>query len=140
MKIVQDAFLRRTEELDARLGVGRSFDMVGRSLTVGGRRARLWVVNGYADDAVLERAISGWLPIRDLNGIGTLEAFVAQYVTVSEAEAETDMDKAVAAVFSGKTLLVIDGCPAAPCWCPAPQCPAGGIAWRPSARRRGSRR
>ena len=35
MKIVQDAFLRRTEELDARLGVGRSFDMVGRSLTVG---------------------------------------------------------------------------------------------------------
>ena len=93
MKIVQDAFLRRTEELDARLGVGRSFDMVGRSLTVGGRRARLWVVNGYADDAVLERAISGWLPIRDLNGIGTLEAFVAQYVTVSEAEAETDMDR-----------------------------------------------
>ena len=58
-------------------------------------------------DAVLERAISGWLPIRDLNGIGTLEAFVAQYVTVSEAEAETDMDKAVTAVFSGKTLLVI---------------------------------
>ena len=107
MKIVQDAFLRRTEELDARLGVGRSFDMVGRSLTVGGRRARLWVVNGYADDAVLERAISGWLPIRDLNGIGTLETFVAQYVTVSEAEAETDMDKAVTAVFSGKTLLVI---------------------------------
>ena len=111
VKIVQDAFLRRTEELDARLGVGRSFDMVGRSLTVGGRRARLWVVNGYADDAVLERAISGWLPIRDLNGIGTLEAFVAQYVTVSEAEAETDMDKAVTAVFSGKTLLVIDGYP-----------------------------
>ena len=74
-------------------------------------RARLWVVNGYADDAVLERAISGWLPIRDLNGIGTLEAFVAQYVTVSEAEAETDMDKAVTAVFSGKTLLVIDGYP-----------------------------
>ena len=108
---MQDAFLRRTEELDARLGVGRSFDMVGRSLTVGGRRARLWVVNGYADDAVLERAISGWLPIRDLNGIGTLEAFVAQYVTVSEAEAETDMDKAVTAVFSGKTLLIIDGYP-----------------------------
>ena len=47
MKIVQDAFLRRTEELDRRLGVGRSFDMVGRSLTIGGRRARLWVVNAF---------------------------------------------------------------------------------------------
>ena len=64
VKIVQDAFLRRTEELDRRLGVGRSFDMVGRSLTIGGRRARLWVVNGYADDAVLERAVAGWLATR----------------------------------------------------------------------------
>ena len=92
--------LRRTEELDRRLGVGRSFDMVGRSLTIGGRRARLWVVNGYADDAVLERAVAGWLPIRDLNGIGTLEEPLRRSMSpCPEAEAETDMDKAVTAVF-----------------------------------------
>ena len=109
MKIVQDAFLRRTEELDRRLGVGRSFDMVGRSLTIGGRRARLWVVNGYADDAVLERAVAGWLAIRDLAGVNTAEAFAARYVTVSDAAAEQDMAKAVTAVLAGKTLLVIDG-------------------------------
>ena len=111
MKIVQDAFLRRTEELDRRLGVGRSFDMVGRSLTIGGRRARLWVVNGYADDAVLERAVAGWLAIRDLAGVNTAEAFAARYVTVSDAAAEQDMAKAVTAVLAGKTLLVIDGLP-----------------------------
>ena len=105
------AFQDIVSDMDEKLGVGTCFDMTGRELVIGGRAARLWVVNGYADDAVLERAISGWLPIRDLNGIGTLEAFVAQYVTVSEAEAETDMDKAVTAVFSGKTLLVIDGYP-----------------------------
>ena len=109
VKIVQDAFLRRTEELDRRLGVGRSFDMVGRSLTIGGRRARLWVVNGYADDAVLERAVAGWLAIRDLAGVNTAEAFAARYVTVSDAAAEQDMAKAVTAVLAGKTLLVIDG-------------------------------
>ena len=96
MKIVQDAFLRRTEELDRRLGVGRSFDMVGRSLTIGGRRARLWVVNGYADDAVLERAVAGWLAIRDLAGVNTAEAFAARYVTVSDAAAEQDMAASVA--------------------------------------------
>ena len=105
MKIVQDAFLRRTEELDRRLGVGRSFDMVGRSLTIGGRRARLWVVNGYADDAVLERAVAGWLAIRDLAGVNTAEAFAARYVTVSDAAAEQDMAKAVTAVLAGFFLL-----------------------------------
>ena len=38
------------------------------------RRARLWVVNGYADDTVLERAISAWLPIPSLEDVGTLQA------------------------------------------------------------------
>ena len=53
MKRVKDAFDERAEALDGLLGVGRSFDMIGRTLRIGGRRARLWVVNGYADDTVL---------------------------------------------------------------------------------------
>ena len=31
----------RTAQLDDLLGVGRNFDMVGREVSVGGRRARL---------------------------------------------------------------------------------------------------
>ena len=50
-------FVEKCRMLDALLGVGRSFDMVGRDLCVGGRRGRLWVVNGYAEDALLERAV-----------------------------------------------------------------------------------
>ena len=91
------------------LGVGRSFDMIGRTLRIGGRRARLWVVNGYADDTVLERAISAWLPIPSLEDVGTLQAFADRYVSVCDAAVETDRLKAVTAVFAGKTLLVIDG-------------------------------
>ena len=98
-------FETRTAQLDDLLGVGRNFDMVGRSLQVGGRKARLWVVNGYADDAVLERAVAGWLAIRDLAGVNTAEAFAARYVTVSDAAAEQDMAKAVTAVLAGFFLL-----------------------------------
>ena len=47
MKRVKDAFDERAAALDGLLGVGRSFDMIGRTLRIGGRRARLWVVNGY---------------------------------------------------------------------------------------------
>ena len=109
MKRVKDAFDERAAALDGLLGVGRSFDMIGRTLRIGGRRARLWVVNGYADDTVLERAISAWLPIPSLEDVGTLQAFADRYVSVCDAAVETDRLKAVTAVFAGKTLLIIDG-------------------------------
>ena len=83
MKRVKDAFDERAAALDGLLGVGRSFDMIGRTLRIGGRRARLWVVNGYADDTVLERAISAWLPIPSLEDVGTLQAFADRYVRPS---------------------------------------------------------
>ena len=109
MKRVKDAFDERAAALDGLLGGGRSFDMIGRTLRIGGRRARLWVVNGYADDTVLERAISAWLPIPSLEDVGTLQAFADRYVSVCDAAVETDRLKAVTSVFAGKTLLIIDG-------------------------------
>ena len=102
-------FDQRVRALDEALGVGRSFDMIGRSLTIGGRRARLWVVNGYAEDGMLERMISVWLPIPSLKGVPELQTFLDRYVSAADSKVETVRDKAVTAVFSGKTLLIIEG-------------------------------
>ena len=99
----------RTAALDELLGVGRSFDMVGRSLRIGGKQAKLWVVNGYAEDQMLERMIAVWLKIKDLKEVKTAQDFVDGYVSACDASTETERMKAVTAVFSGKTLLIIDG-------------------------------
>ena len=82
-------FDTRTAQLDDLLGVGRNFDMVGRDLRVGGRNARLWVVNGYAEDMLIERMIGRLMAIGDLKKIPDLEAFLTAYVTVPDAAAET---------------------------------------------------
>lgn len=102
-------FETRTAQLDDLLGVGRNFDMVGRSLQVGGRQARLWVVNGYAEDMLIERMIGRLLAIGDLKKVPDLASFLAAYVTVPDAAAETDVHSMVVGVFAGKTLLVMDG-------------------------------
>ena len=99
----------RTAQLDDLLGVGRNFDMVGREVSVGGRRARLWVVNGYAEDALIERMIGRLLAVGSLKGVSDLAAFLAAYVTVPDAAAVTEVHDMVMGVFAGKTLLVIDG-------------------------------
>ncbi len=102
-------FKTRTAQLDDLLGVGRNFDMVGRDLRVGGRQARLWVVNGYAEDMLIERMIGRLMAVGDLKKVPDLEAFLTNYVTVPDAAAETDVHSMVVGVFAGKTLLVIDG-------------------------------
>ena len=99
----------RTAQLDDLLGVGRNFDMVGREVSVGGRRARLWVVNGYAEDALIERMIGRLLAVGSLKGVPDLAAFLAAYVTVPDAAEVTEVHDMVMGVFAGKTLLVIDG-------------------------------
>ena len=109
MKDAKTGFERRCAILDEQLGVGRSFDMVGRDLVIGGRRARLWVVNGYAQDTMLERIIAAWMPISTLQDVADLPTFVQRYVSACDSKVETDWDKAVTAVFAGKTLLVVEG-------------------------------
>ena len=104
-------FSARTTALDDALGVGRCFDMTARDLTIGGRRARLWVVNGYAQEGVLERIIAQWLAAPDLTDMKTPDAFLRRFVTACDAAVCLKKEAAVLGVFSGKTLLVVDGWP-----------------------------
>ena len=102
-------FAERTAALDALLGVGRCFDMTGRDLTVGGCAARLWVVNGYAQEDVLERIIAAWQALSTLRGAPDAESFCRRYVSACDAAVEYDRDRAVMGVFAGKTLVVMEG-------------------------------
>ena len=57
------------------LGVGRSMDIVSRDYCLGGRRARIWVVDGFGQDGTLERMGAFWLglapeQVRDLSAAG----------------------------------------------------------------------
>ena len=104
-----DGFAARTAALDEALGVGKCFDMTGRDLAIGGQAARLWVVNGYAQEDILERVIAAWQGLGVLRDAPAAESFFRRYVSACDAAVEYDRDKAVMGVFAGKTLVVLDG-------------------------------
>ena len=109
--MTQEDFRARTASLDGALGVGKCFDMTTRDLLIADRRARLWVVNGYAQEDVLERIIAAWQSLPSLKDITGPEDFCARCVSASDAAVERSREKAVMGVFAGKTLLVVDGWP-----------------------------
>ena len=96
---------------DRTLGVGRSSDMVSRDLRIGGRRARIWVVDGFGGDAILERMGAFWLSLQPeaVEGLTEMQAFLDRCVTFVEVNASTDLQDIVTSVLLGKTLLLVEG-------------------------------
>ena len=97
--------------LEKLLGVGRNFDVINRDIRIGGRQGRLYVIDGYGDDAVIERMIAF------LMGSGALTAAKAQSmrelsdtcITFCEVNCESAVDKILEGAFLGKTVLILDG-------------------------------
>lgn len=99
------------QQLDQLVGVGRCCDVVNRNLVIGGRRARLWFIDGYGRDAILERMGAFWLGLRppDVEGLTKMQDFADRFVTFSETNVTENMDEIVTSVLLGKTLLIIEG-------------------------------
>jgi stage V sporulation protein AF len=97
--------------LDSTLGVERNYDIIGRGLVIGGRTARFYFLDGYADGSTLQRVIAVWQAVSaaDMRRARDMDGFLRLHVPYGEAKAETDADKAVTAVLMGKSLLLIDG-------------------------------
>ena len=109
MEPFSDDFQRNARRLDELLGVGRCYDLIARNLYAGGRRCRVYTVDGYGDDAVLERILSVLLSTASTAECENMQAFIERHISFGEVDAERDMEKAVTAVFLGKTLLLAEG-------------------------------
>ena len=109
MEKISNDYRENVRVLDGLLGVGRSCDMVSRDYLIGGRRARLWVVDG--SDSILERMGAFWLTLKPENVVGLTEMqdFLDRYITFSESNVTFDISDAVTSVFLGKSLLAVEG-------------------------------
>ena len=111
MEKISNDYRENVRVLDGLLGVGRSCDMVSRDYLIGGRRARLWVVDGFGSDSILERMGAFWLTLKPENvmSLTEMQDFLDRYITFSESNVTFDISDAVTSVFLGKSLLIMEG-------------------------------
>ena len=100
--------VRRMNEL---LGVGRNCDMVSRDYLIGGRHARIWVVDGFGQDAVLERMGAVWLSLspQDVGAVTDMDVFIRRFISFSEVGASENVEDIATSVLLGKSLLLVEG-------------------------------
>ena len=111
MGTLSDNYTENVRLFDEALGVGRSVDMVSRDYVIAGRRARIWVVDGYGMDETLERMGAFWLtrPENALEGLTEMQDFADRLISFSEVDVGFDTDEIVTSVLMGKTLLLVEG-------------------------------
>ena len=111
MEKFSNDYAENVRVLDDLLGVERSCDMVSRSYLIGGRQARLWVVDGFGSDGIIERMGAFWLALKPENvmSLTEMQDFLDRYITFSESNVTFDISDAVTSVFLGKSLLAVEG-------------------------------
>ena len=111
METLSDDYMENVRSLDAILGVGRSCDLVNRNYIIGGRRARLWVIDGYGKDETLERMSAFWLSLTEaqVKNLSQMQEFADRFISFSETSVSMDAADIVTSVLLGKTLLLVEG-------------------------------
>ena len=97
--------------LDRLLGVGRNYDVINRNIRIGQLQGRLYVIDGYGDDGVLERITSFLLGkgAELAESAADMQDFIDRCITFTEVDCENKVDKIVTGAFLGKTILLLDG-------------------------------
>ena len=111
MEQLADNYKENTDWFNQTLGVGRSSDMVSRDYVIGGRRARIWVVDGYGKDVTLERMGAFWLRLtpEEVRDLTRMQDFADRFITFTETNVSFSRDEIVTSVLLGKTLLLVEG-------------------------------
>lgn len=97
--------------LNELLPVGKSGDLLTRAFSFGGRRARLYYLDGFLNDVVMERLVAGLLAVtsKQMQGVSDFNDFVAHFITYTEVDIYTDTDEVLTQLLAGKSVFLVDG-------------------------------
>lgn len=98
-------------ELDAALRLKASFDLLGREVKVGSRRARLYLVDGFCKDDLMEKIMAYFMKATDdvIQGLADTRAFADTYVPYVETDVVAKRVEFITAVLSGAVGMIVEG-------------------------------
>mgnify|MGYP000006552449 CR=1 FL=1 len=104
-------FQKQIQQLEEALRLRQSFDLVVKPLCVQGINMRLYFVDGFAKDEILEKMLEFLMKaeLRECIEKESVSSFCARYISYLETEISRDIKQQVNAVLSGTVLLLVEG-------------------------------
>ncbi len=98
--------------LDEGLRVGCSFDVIGRDIRIAEKAARLYFIDGFVKDEILEKLMEFMMGLAEgeLPEKLNMGGFCSRFIPYVEAEPCGDTGRLISAVLSGTVILLLEGC------------------------------
>ena len=91
------------------LPVEESFDIVQREMTVGGREASFYFINGFVNDESMLKIMDSLFGVKAENMPGSVTAFVKECIPYVEVNVIGDFDQVFRNLLSGTACFFVDG-------------------------------
>lgn len=107
-----DKYNELLKEIKSRVPVGESFDILERKLTIGGRQATMFFVDGLVDGGMMQRLMFSLLSLKKqkLDEISSSEDFIKNCLPFLDALVLDDVESSIKYMYSGLVPLLISGC------------------------------
>lgn len=95
--------------LDQKLATDRNFDVVTRTIEVGGREAALYFIDGFCKDDLLQKLLQYFMDMKARDMPGDAGQLLKKSLPYIEVDQEREWEKITSSVLSGIFVLLIDG-------------------------------
>ncbi len=98
-------------ELDRILRVSENFDLIGREIIIGSRSCKMYFVDAFCKDEVLEKMLEYLTKLdeKQVSSVKNTRDFCSNFITYTETDVVSDIDTIVTSVLSGTLALIIEG-------------------------------
>ncbi|MDD6032556.1 MAG: spore germination protein [Oscillospiraceae bacterium] len=104
---MKDVYQEEKQQLDALLRLDSSFDLTAKEMIIGGKRAALYFVDGFAKDEMMEKVMEFLLKLTpEQADQPDAEAFARQNISYLETAVLEDRDALATAILSGQLCLL----------------------------------
>lgn len=108
--LVNKKYEENIKILDRELGIEKSFDAIRRDISIAGKKASLYFLDGFAKDDIMLHLMERWsfLQKGDL-AVDPIGKLLDLHIAYIETEATDQLDEIISAVLSGSVALILEG-------------------------------
>ncbi len=103
------SFEQIVQEFNQKYAIDVSFDLVYRTITIGGRQAVLYFTDGMIKDDIMEKLMEGFFAVKEEDFPENAHEFSKRVISYVEANLETDEEKLITGLLTGIVLLYVEG-------------------------------
>ncbi len=91
------------------LGVGENFDVICRPISIGGREACMYLIDGFCKDELMQKLLQYLMDLTPEDMPEGMEGISRQFTPYVEVETQDDGGRIIQSLLSGMFVLLIDG-------------------------------